>query len=147
MVEFITVVFLIYSFIAFYFLFMFLLIYIHNKRDFFYYPKAKRQYEVSIVVPCYNEEKDIGGTIQALLDVKYKGLKKIIVVDDCSTDGSYAIIKKFARIYSRVLCVQTPKNTGNAAGAKNYGAKFVKTELIGFTDADSYPLKDSPRIL
>jgi len=39
--------------------------------------------------------------------------------------------------------IQTPKNTGNAAGAKNYGAQFVKTELIGFTDADSYPEKGS----
>jgi len=143
MVEFITVVFLVYSFIAFYFSFMFLLLYFQNRKEFFYYPKRKRDYELSIVVPCYNEEKDIGGTIQSLLDIKYKGLKKIIIVDDCSTDGSYDIIKRYARKYSRVMAVQTPKNKGHAAGAKNYGVKFVKTELVGFTDADSYPLKDS----
>ncbi|HIH52298.1 MAG TPA: glycosyltransferase family 2 protein, partial [Nanoarchaeota archaeon] len=40
-----------------------------------------------------------------------------------------------------VLGVQTPKNTGNAAGAKNYGSKFVKTDLVLFTDADSFPEK------
>jgi len=141
--EFITIVFLVYTFIAFYFFFLFLLIYFQNKSEFFYYPKAKKKYLLSIVVPCYNEEKDIGGTIESLLNMGYKGLKKIIVVDDCSTDGSYEIIKKYARKYSKVMALQTPKNTGNAAGAKNYGARFVKTELIGFTDADSYPVKGS----
>ena len=139
----ITIVFLVYTFIALYFFFLFLLIYIQNKDEFFYYPKAKKNYSLSIVVPCYNEEKDIGGTIESLLKIGYKGLKKIIVVDDCSTDDSYRIMKEYAKKYSKVMAVQTPKNTGNAAGAKNYGAQFVKTELIGFTDADSYPEKGS----
>ena len=141
--EFITIVFLVYTFIALYFFFLFVLIYFQNKKDFFYYPKAKKNYSLSIIVPCYNEEKDIGGTIEALLNMGYKGLKKIIVVDDCSTDNSFNIMKEYAKKYSKVMAVQTPKNTGNAAGAKNYGAKFVKTELIGFTDADSYPDKGS----
>ena len=141
--DFITIVFLVYTFIALYFFFLFLLIYIQNKDEFFYYPKAKKNYSLSIVVPCYNEEKDIGGTIESLLKIGYKGLKKIIVVDDCSTDDSYRIMKEYAKKYSKVMAVQTPKNTGNAAGAKNYGAQFVKTELIGFTDADSYPEKGS----
>lgn len=141
--DFITIVFLVYTFIALYFFFLFLLIYIQNKNEFFYYPKAKKNYSLSIVVPCYNEEKDIGGTIESLLKIGYKGLKKIIVVDDCSTDDSYRIMKEYAKKYSKVMAVQTPKNTGNAAGAKNYGAQFVKTELIGFTDADSYPEKGS----
>ncbi len=141
--DFITIVFLVYIFITLYFLFLFLLIYFQNKQKFFYYPRAKKNYSLSIVVPCYNEEENIGGTIEALLNSGYKNLKKIIVVDDCSTDNSYKIIKEYAAKYSKVMAVQTPKNTGKAAGAKNYGAKFVKTELIGFTDADSYPLKGS----
>jgi len=141
--EFLTIVFLVYSFIAFYFLFMFLLLYVHNKEHFFDYPKPERQYSLSIVIPCYNEEEHIEQTIQSLLNSEYKRLKKIIVVDDCSTDNSFEIIQKFAKRYPRVMAVQTPKNTGNAAGAKNYGAKFVETELIGFTDADSYPDKDA----
>lgn len=141
--DFITVVFLVYTFIAFYFFFMFLLIYFQNKSEFFYYPKAKKNYSLSMVIPCYNEEENIGGTIESLLNMGYKGLKQIIVVDDCSTDNSYKIIKEYAKKYSKVMAVQTPKNTGNAAGAKNYGAQFVKTELIGFSDADSYPAKGS----
>ncbi len=141
--DFITIVFLVYTFIALYFFFLFVLIYLQNKNKFFYYPKTKKIYSLSIVIPCYNEEEHIGGTIESLLNIGYKGLKKIIVVDDCSTDNSYKIMKEYAKKYSKVMAVQTPKNTGNAAGAKNYGSKFVKTELIGFTDADSYPEKKS----
>lgn len=144
MVEFITGVFLVYSFVAFYFSFMFLLIYFQNKKELFYYPTANKDYSIGIVVPCYNEEKEIAGCIESLLQIQYGNLKKIVVVDDCSTDNSYEIIKEYAKKYpGRIIAAQTTKNTGNAAGAKNYGAKFLDTELIGFTDADSYPLKDS----
>lgn len=144
MVDFITVVFLVYSFIAFYFLFLMILTYLQNKKEFFSVPPVTKEYSLSIVIPCYNGAKNIGQTIKNLLALNYKNLKKIIVVDDCSTDNSYEIMKKYAKKYpGRVLAVQTPKNTGNAAGAKNYGAKFVETELIGFTDDDSSPEKNA----
>lgn len=145
MVDWLTVVFLVYTFISIYFIVGFTLIYVPNRKLFLKSPKPKKKYTLSIVVPCYNEEETIGDTIQTLLNLDYKYLKKIIVVDDRSTDNSYKIMKKFANRYSRVVAVRTPKNTGNAAGAKNYGAKFVKTDLIGFTDADSFPKKDSVR--
>jgi len=105
--------------------------------------KPDKNYTLSIVIPCYNEEGSIGDTIEHLLKLDYSGLKKIYVVDDCSKDNSYKIIKKYAKKYPQVIALKTPKNTGNAAGAKNYGAKFVKTELIGFSDADSFQEKDS----
>lgn len=140
-----TIIFLVYSFISIYFIVGFTLIYLPNRRRFLEAPKPTKEYSLSIVVPCYNEEKTIGDTIKTLLKLDYTKLKKIIVVDDCSTDGSYKIMKEFAKRYAKVIAVQTPKNTGNAAGAKNYGAKFANTDLIGFTDADSFPKKDSVR--
>lgn len=141
--DFLTYIYLGYSFIAFYFLFLYLIIYFRNREEFYSYPEITKEYGLSIVVPCYNEEESIGGTIEALLNSGYKNLKKIVVVDDCSRDNSYKIINEYAKKYSKVIAVQTPKNTGKASGAKNYGAKFVETELIGFTDADSYPEKNS----
>ncbi len=139
--DFITGVFLVYSFIAFYFLFLFLLTYFQNKKEVFEVPPLTKEYSLSIIIPCYNAEKVIENTIKNVLKNGYNGLKKVVVVDDCSTDNSWKIIKKCAQKYEKVEAVQTPKNTGNAAGAKNYGAKFVDTELIGFTDDDSYPKK------
>lgn len=118
---------------------LFIVLYARHRKTLFDYPIPDREYSVSIVVPCYNEEKHIGSTIKKLLQSSYPGLKKIIVVDDSSTDNSYSVIKEFARKYSRVLAVRTPRNTGCAGGAKNYGLKFVETELVGFTDADSFP--------
>lgn len=143
MPEFLTIIYLLYSFIAFYFLFLFLLIYAKNRKDFFSIPEITKNHPLTIVIPCYNEEKNIGGTIEAVLDSDYKGLKKIIVVDDSSTDNSYEVIKNYAKKYKKVMGIRTPKNTGKASGAKNYGAKFVNTELIGFVDADSYPQKEA----
>jgi peptidoglycan-N-acetylglucosamine deacetylase len=141
--EFLTVIYLIFTFIAFYFMFLFILIYIQNRKEIFTYPKPKKDYSLSIVIPCYNEGKTIEQTIKSILNSGYKHLKKVVVVDDCSKDGSFEIIKEIAKKYPKVLAVQTPKNTGNAAGSKNYGAKFVDTELIGFSDGDSFIEVDS----
>lgn len=136
--ETITVIYLIYIFIGFYFLFLFILIYLQNKKYLYYSPKPKRDYSLSIVIPCYNEGATIERTIKSVLDAGYSNLQKVIVVDDCSKDNSYKIIKELEKKYPKVLAVQTPKNTGNAAGSKNYGARFVDTELIGFSDGDSF---------
>jgi poly-beta-1,6-N-acetyl-D-glucosamine synthase len=140
--EFFTILYLVYTFIAFYFLFIFILLYIQNYKQIYETIKPDKEYSLSVVVPCYNEGESIGKNIEALINSDYAGLKKIIVVDDCSKDNSYEIIKKYAKKYpDKVIAVQTPNNTGRAAGSKNYGAKFVDTELIGFSDADSFPRK------
>jgi len=141
--EGLTAVYLGYTFVAFYFLFIYILTYVQNRDQIYETIKPKRDYSLSIVVPCYNEADSIGKNIEAFLKSDYKKLKKIIVVDDCSTDNSYEIIKQYAKKYPKVMALRTPKNTGRAAGSKNYGAKFVKTELIGFSDADSIPRKDA----
>lgn len=138
-----TLIYLGYSFLSFYFFFLFLLIYVQNRKDMNEWIKPERDYSLSIVIPCYNEETSIGETIEGHLKSEYKNLQKIIVVDDCSTDNSYEIIKKYAKQYPQVMACQTPKNSGRAAGSKNYGAKFVNTELIGFSDADSFPSPDA----
>jgi cellulose synthase/poly-beta-1,6-N-acetylglucosamine synthase-like glycosyltransferase len=142
--DFLTNIFLVYSFIAFFFLFLFLMLYFQNRKKINWVPPITKKYGLSIVIPCYNEEKSIGQTIENLINNGYSNLKKIIVVDDRSTDDSFNIMKKYEKKYPNfVKAVQTPENTGNAAGAKNYGASFVKTELIGFTDADSFPIEGS----
>lgn len=141
--DFIEVLYFFYTFVAFYFLFIYVLVYMQNRRHIFEVVKPVRDYSLSIVVPCFNESDSIGKNIESLLNSNYRGLKKVIVVDDCSSDGSFDVIKRYAKKYSKVMAVQTPKNTGRAAGAKNYGAQFVKTELIGFSDADSFVSKDA----
>ena len=141
--EFLTILYFTYTFIAFYFLIIYVLTYLQNRKQIFEVIKPDKIRTLSIIVPCYNEEKSIGKNIESFIASDYPGLKKLIVVDDCSTDDSYEIIKKYAKRYPQVIALRTPKNTGRAAGAKNFGAKFVKTELIGFSDADSIPNKSA----
>jgi len=130
-------------FFGIYFLLLFVVLYMRNKEKLNEFPPITKEYSVSIVIPCFNAEKEIGETIKNLLKTKYSQLKQIIVVGDCSTDNSYNVIKEYADKYENVLLVKTPKNTGCAAGAKNYGAKFAETDLIGFSDDDSRPLSDA----
>ena len=141
--DFLTTIYFVFTFLGFYNLFLFTLIYLQNKTRMFENPKPKKILSLAIVIPCFNEETTIQETIENLAKSDYPGLKQIIAVDDCSTDDSYKIMKKLEKKYSILKVVQTPENTGNAAGAKNYGAKFVKTELIGFSDADSFPNSDA----
>ncbi len=123
---------------------MFILLYRKNKAVLYNYPKPKEFFPITIIVPVYNEGKEIQRTLQSVVDLEYpSGKKHIVVVDDCSTDDSYSIIKKFAKKHSNMVVVQTLKNTGNAAGSKNYGLKLAKTPLVGFVDSDSLPNKDS----
>ncbi len=141
--EFFTIVYLVYLFLALFLFFFFILLFVYFGNSMFHSPKYTKPFSLSIVVPCYNEGPHIRNCVEALLKSDYPGLKKIIVVDDCSKDNSYEIIKQLAKEYPQVMAVQTPKNTGNASGSKNYGSQFVTTELIGFTDADSYPKPDA----
>ena len=136
-------IYLAYMFLSLYMFFFFIILFLKNKKSMFFYPKARKGYSVSIVVPCYNEEKSIEGTVNSVLQSDYPGLKKVIVVDDCSKDNSYKIIQAIAKKNSKVLAVQTPENIGRAASAKNYGLKFADTEIIGFSDADSFLEKDA----
>ena len=83
-----------------------------NRKQIYVTVKPDRIRSLSIVIPCFNEEKSIGKNIEAFLASDYKGLKKLIIVDDCSTDNSYDIIKQYAKKYPRVMALQTPENTG-----------------------------------
>ncbi len=143
MMDWITVLYLGYTFVAFYFLLIYVLIYVQNRRQIYETIIPNKNRNLSVVIPCFNGGASIGKTIRAHLNSNYPYLKKIIVVDDCSTDNTASVIKKYAEENSRVMYVKTPKNAGNAAGAKNYGSKFVKTALIGFSDDDSVPAKNA----
>ena len=73
-------------FIALYFFSFFSILTIKNRKRLFYSPKPEKNYSISIVIPCYNEGSTIKSTLKALLNQDYQNLKKIIVVEDCSTD-------------------------------------------------------------
>lgn len=86
---------------------------------------------ISVVIPLYNKEKQIAHTLQSVLNQTFQDFE-IVIVDDGSTDGSVAEVKKFTDLRIRLIC-QT--NAGVAA-ARNRGIEEAKSDLIAFLDAD-----------
>jgi len=93
---------------------------------------------ISLIIPAFNEGKNISKTIKSILNQDYpKNKLDVIVVNDGSTDRTEEIVKKFKKIK-----IINQKHQGKAA-ALNTGLKHVKTDLVGFVDADSYLLKNA----
>ena len=91
---------------------------------------------VSIIMPMWNEEENIGPTIKSLAKLDYPKEKlNLIVVDDGSTDNSLKIAKQLKKKYKFKLLTQ--KNGGKHT-AVNHGLKYVKTEFFACLDVDGY---------
>lgn len=86
---------------------------------------------VSIVIPAYNEEKDLGKCLFSLKKQNFAGKMEIIVVDDGSTDKTIDV----ARRYNVKVLTQSHGGPGKA---RNLGAKKAKGEILVFVDSDMY---------
>jgi glycosyltransferase involved in cell wall biosynthesis len=87
---------------------------------------------VSIIIPIYNSEKHLAQCIESAIAQTW-ACKEIILVDDGSTDNSYAIAQKYTGKSNIKLLRQA--NQG-ASAARNMGLKEAKGEYIQFLDAD-----------
>jgi poly-beta-1,6 N-acetyl-D-glucosamine synthase len=141
MPETITIIYLVYIFIALYFLFLFTLVFIQNRKEIFSIPKSNRNYSVSVLIPAFNEEESIKGTVESILKSDYKNLVEIIIINDGSSDNTLKIAKQLEEKYSKVS-VFDKKNSGKA-DSLNQALKIVKGELVAIVDADSYPDKEA----
>lgn len=89
---------------------------------------------VSIIVPSFNSEKFISETILSIQNQTYTNWE-IILVDDCSTDGTIAIIEKFSKDDPRIQWFQLPQNSGTGI-ARTRAITEAKGRYIAFLDAD-----------
>lgn len=90
--------------------------------------------KISIIIPCFNEEK----TLQKIVDrvLLFKSFEKeIIIVDDNSTDGSSKIISDFCFRHKEVKSLRHEKNQGKGS-AINTGIKISTGDIILIQDAD-----------
>ena len=99
--------------------------------------KASESYPtVSIVVPCWNEEDTIGGTVTSLLALDYpKDKLKIVLVNDGSTDKTESVMDSYLD-NPQVIVIH--KENGGKHTAINAGIAATDSEFIGCLDADSF---------
>jgi cellulose synthase/poly-beta-1,6-N-acetylglucosamine synthase-like glycosyltransferase len=98
---------------------------------------------VAVIVPCYNEDSTIAGTVESLFALDYPASKlEIILVNDGSTDGTREAMDRFAS-HQQVRVIH--KENGGKHTALNLGIASTEAEFIGCLDADSFVEPDALR--
>jgi glycosyltransferase involved in cell wall biosynthesis len=89
--------------------------------------------KLSIIIPCYNEKDHLSELIRRVMDSPVKK-REIILVDDCSTDGTTELIQnQFETVVDKVI--YHPKNMGKGAAIRS-GLDWVTGDIVIIQDAD-----------
>ena len=89
---------------------------------------------ISIITPTYNSRQTIYETFKSVISQTFLDFEWIIV-DDCSSDGTFEFLKKITEKDNRIQVFQTKKN-GGTADARNIGLKQASGRYITFLDSD-----------
>ncbi|MDE2637886.1 MAG: glycosyltransferase family 2 protein [Chloroflexota bacterium] len=93
---------------------------------------------VSVVMPVYNGETYLAEAIESILTQTHSDLE-LIVIDDCSADGTAAIIRDYLNRDERVRLVRNDRNQGMPS-ARNSGIAVSRGEFIATMDCDDVSL-------
>jgi cellulose synthase/poly-beta-1,6-N-acetylglucosamine synthase-like glycosyltransferase len=96
---------------------------------------------LTVIVPAFNEAATIAETILSLRAQTVQP-EEIIVVDDCSTDGTADIAHSLG-----VRVIRPPMNTGSKAGAQNFALPLAGTRYTMAIDADTVLATDAIELL
>lgn len=92
---------------------------------------------ISVIIPLYNVEKYIGECLDSLLAQTFQDFE-VIVVDDCSTDNSPAIVRSYTEKFGEQLTLTKMKKNYGGGGyiPRNRGIELSRGKYIFFLDAD-----------
>ncbi len=94
----------------------------------------------TIIIPAHNEEKELGRTLDAILAQRYPADRfEVIVVENGSTDATWAIAEQFVAKYESVQSIQLVQSELGVSNAKNAGLSraAAQSEWVIFCDADT----------
>jgi teichuronic acid biosynthesis glycosyltransferase TuaG len=89
---------------------------------------------VSIVMPCFMNERFVGDAIESVIAQTYRNWE-LIVVDDASKDQSRAVVGAYVQKDSRIMLLKLRRNSGPAV-ARNTAIAAARGRYIAFLDAD-----------
>lgn len=95
---------------------------------------------VSVLMAAYNTEKYIGESIQSILSQTYKNFE-FIIVDDCSTDKTYDIIRRYGAADKRIKHFKNKRNLG-ISGNRNFLISKATGKYIIWQDSDDISTPD-----
>jgi len=96
---------------------------------------------VSIIIPCYNEEKFIGKCLDSVIIQDFpKDKLEVLVIDGMSNDKTRGILKKYQEKYSFIKVLDNPKK--NTPSALNIGVKSARGDVIARMDSHAAYQKD-----
>lgn len=104
---------------------------------------------ISVFFPCYNEQENVGRTVEKALDVleKLNADFEVIIVDDGSSDNTGQIADEIAGGHGRVKVVHHGRNLGYGAALQS-GFKAAAKELVFYTDGDGqFDINEMPPLL
>ncbi len=89
---------------------------------------------VTIIMPAYNCDKYLREAVESVIAQTYKEWR-LLIIDDCSKDGTTALAEKLAEQDSRITVLYNEKNLG-VSGTRNRGIREADSEWIAFLDSD-----------
>ena len=104
--------------------------------------------KLSVVIPCFNEAATLLQCVGRLLRLHSAQLSlEIIIVDDCSNDGSCDIAQSLAREFEEVRTIRHSSNQGKGAALRT-GFKLASGDIVAVQDADlEYEPRDLLRLI
>ena len=87
--------------------------------------------DLTIIIPVYNEIKTIEKLLKKVLSINIK--KQLIIVDDCSNDGTNKILIKYSKKINKLIVHKKNKGKGSAIRSAQ---KYVKGKYVAIQDAD-----------
>jgi glycosyltransferase involved in cell wall biosynthesis len=91
---------------------------------------------ISCIIPAYNIEKYIARCLESVISQSLTNLE-IIVINDCSTDGTLEIINEYALKDTRIKVITNEKNSG-LSYSRNIGLENASGQYIHFLDGDDF---------
>lgn len=99
--------------------------------------KSKKEYyDISVIIPVYNSEKTIYNALSSVSNNFQNKNIEIIVVDDCSTDGTLNILEDICKNNNNIKLIKLEENSGGASKPRNVGISNSNSKYITFLDAD-----------
>ena len=93
--------------------------------------------KVSVIVPNYNYRRFLTKRIDSILAQTYQDIE-IILLDDCSTDGSQELLKQYSKYPTFVKYLVNDKNSGSPFAQWERGMAFARGEYLWIAESDDY---------